>query len=313
MYTILHQNLSKRICDFLILSLQNMDYMDVDQILDVPDTPDRIPMQNINARNCIKRVNNSLVTNHSRTKDLSNEGVRSRPTDNSQRFAENGRKRLLFRPSKSPVIADKPNRHSTVSAMRSSPSSKNALPLKGKHFIHPQPMEKGKGVCSSNSQSQSSAVPCGSLGNTRAEEFRKLSVSANAFSSSASSNACKVKDSVDEKRKGGSSFDHGKGIDFVVNSQPKAGQKRLVRNGCISPLNIAKVKQSTEMPNNGPVHARQDDAGAMASDGQPGRVDIRDLITEPNDSHRFRGKAVINHPLSSKGPDGMSSRYFIYS
>ncbi|KAM7488550.1 hypothetical protein LguiB_026034 [Lonicera macranthoides] len=287
-----------------------MDYMDVDQILDVPDTPDRIPLQNINASNCIKRGNNSSVTNHSRTKDLSNEGVRSRPTDNSQQLAENGRKRLLFRSSKSPVIADKPDRHSTVYAMSSAPSSKNALPLKGKHFIHPQPTEKGKGLCSSNSQSQSQsfAVPRGALGNTRAEEFRKLSVSANAFSSSASSNVCKVRDTVDEKCKAGSSFDRGKGIDFVVNSQPRAGQKRLVRNGCISPLNIAKVKQSTELPNNSPVHARRDDVGAVASDDQPGMVDIRDLITETNDSHRFRGKGVINHPLSSKGPDGMSSR-----
>lgn len=121
----------------------------------------------------------------------------------------------------------------------------------------------------------------------------------------------------------GSSPDCGKGIAFLANIQPEvgktvsasphscssqrvSGQRRLVRNGCISPHNIAKAKESAKNNN-----------GTTASLGLSSGFGTRDLISEANDSRRFRGKGVINHSFSRKVPDAkathLSSRYSTYA
>ncbi|KAM7466145.1 hypothetical protein LguiB_013707 [Lonicera macranthoides] len=110
-----------------------------------------------------------------------------------------------------------------------------------------------------------------------------------------------------------SSSDRGKGIAFLANIQPEvgktvsatphpcssqrvSGQRRLVRNGCISPHNIAKAKESAKNNN-----------GTIASLGHSSGFGTRDLISEANDSHRFRGKGVINHSFSRKVSDAKAT------
>ncbi|PWA35095.1 RING/U-box superfamily protein [Artemisia annua] len=96
--------------------------------------------------------------------------------------------------------------------------------------------------------------------------------------------------------------DRGKGV--VIGGQHKAESngssleitpprvnrnKRLVRNGCISPHNIAKSKQVAEKHDVERVEN-------MASDVSPSTVDIKDLIAEAKDSRRFKGKGLSHHP-----------------
>ncbi|KAL0456833.1 UNVERIFIED_CONTAM: hypothetical protein Slati_1022500 [Sesamum latifolium] len=69
-------------------------------------------------------------------------------------------------------------------------------------------------------------------------------------------------------------------------------QKRLVRNGCISPNNIAKAKQVSENTN-GSVDMRHNDNGSMASIPTPVSIDIREFIAEDNNSHTVKGKGVF--------------------
>ncbi|KAK4425338.1 NEP1-interacting protein-like 1 [Sesamum alatum] len=77
---------------------------------------------------------------------------------------------------------------------------------------------------------------------------------------------------------------------FDPTASPRVSrQKRLVRNGCISPNNIAKAKQVGENIN-GSVDMRQNNNGSMAS------IDIREFIAEDNNFHTVKGKGVVIHP-----------------
>ncbi|XP_075476162.1 uncharacterized protein LOC142517676 isoform X1 [Primulina tabacum] len=77
-------------------------------------------------------------------------------------------------------------------------------------------------------------------------------------------------------------------------------QKRLVRNGCISPNNIAKVKQLAGKRNN--CFAR-DNNDAITSGGPLVPFDIEELVSEGHNSHTRKGKGVIMYPCTSKDPE----------
>ncbi|XP_073307852.1 uncharacterized protein [Primulina huaijiensis] len=77
-------------------------------------------------------------------------------------------------------------------------------------------------------------------------------------------------------------------------------QKRLVRNGCISPYNIAKVKQLAGKRNNCFAHDNND---AITSGGPLVPFDIGDLVSEGHNSHTRKGKGVIMYPCTSKDPE----------
>ncbi|KAL7219951.1 hypothetical protein ACSBR2_012917 [Camellia fascicularis] len=330
--------------------LKNTDYMDIDQVFDVPDTPGR--SQNINGRDCVEKESDSSVPTHSGNTDFFDEATRNRPRDRSKLVIDNGHsRRLPFRSGKNPSISNKSECDGdfTISLGNSS-SSKNAHWFRrpaadktsnheNKYFLHSQHKENGKALCTSDSHAcienavvdlteqsgparvSQNAFPNGALEDHQAKEIRKGPVSTNGFpflpgianSSMTAHNGCKGKEKIDDPCKGASGVDRGKGI-FGV-SQAKAGksmspsffsipltrvsgQKRLVRNGCISPHNIAKAKQFGENHSNGSMDV-QNDKGTPVLDCSSGL--IRDLIAEDDNSHR--GQGVIHHPSSSKKVD----------
>ncbi|KAK4421706.1 Receptor homology region, transmembrane domain- and RING domain-containing protein 6 [Sesamum alatum] len=155
-------------------------------------------------------------------------------------------------------------------------------------------------------------------------EFRKLSGLANGASSSlgrrdfmiASRSACEGTDNVSRV---GSNIAFGEGVEFDGNIQNKhAGflsfdpiasprvnkQKRLVRNGCISPNNIAMAKQLAGKDANGSTTVANNNHGSMEPTSPHTSVDIGELVAEDNDIHTGKGKGVISHPCSSQGPIG---------
>ncbi|KAL2242556.1 UNVERIFIED_CONTAM: hypothetical protein Sindi_0373600 [Sesamum indicum] len=159
-------------------------------------------------------------------------------------------------------------------------------------------------------------------GNSHAE-FRKLSGLVNGTSSShgqrdfmtASHGASEGTDSVSRV---GSNIASGEGVESAGNIQNKHNgflsfdpiasprinkQKRLVRNGCISPNNIAKAKQLAGKDANGSTTDANNDHGSVAPTSPHTSVDIRELVTEDNDYHTGKGKGVISIPCSSQGPD----------
>lgn len=72
-------------------------------------------------------------------------------------------------------------------------------------------------------------------------------------------------------------------------------RKRLVRNGCISPHNIAKAKQLAEISVNDTT-----DAERNAAPGNSHRViDVDEVISKEKTATRAKGKGVIIHPCSS--------------
>ncbi|CAL5416629.1 unnamed protein product [Camellia sinensis] len=154
-----------------------------------------------------------------------------------------------------------------------------------------------------------------------AKETRKGPISTNGLSSlrgiSNSSmtahNAYKGKEKIDDTCKGGSGVDQGKAMfgDSQTNAgkslsssfpsipSPRvSGQKRLVRNGCISPHNVAKAKQLAGNHSYGSTDV-QNDKGTLVSDSSSSL--LRDLVAE--DGNSYRGQRLISHLSSSKEPD----------
>lgn len=108
------------------------------------------------------------------------------------------------------------------------------------------------------------------------------------------------------------SRDKGKEIDLSSDSQPKTeqaasmplwtgtspkkiGQRRLVRNGCISPCNIAKSKIASDSYCKNPTKNKQDESGKIArnapSDGMSSReIHIISPGSEDNQMDRMKGK-----------------------
>ncbi|KAL1561639.1 hypothetical protein AAHA92_04317 [Salvia divinorum] len=162
-------------------------------------------------------------------------------------------------------------------------------------------------------------------------DFQKRSDLPNGTSSHGLSNlmniCCNGSEEKKKPNRGGLSIDLGERVGSVginkkktenggTSSNPIATpriskQKRLVRNGCISPNNIAKAKQlvgngvnsSVAVGHNtGPV-AIEHNIGSRASNPAPVSIDIRDLVAEEDYSNSRKGKGVISHPCSSRRLD----------
>ncbi|KAH9609522.1 hypothetical protein KSS87_022514 [Heliosperma pusillum] len=97
------------------------------------------------------------------------------------------------------------------------------------------------------------------------------------------------------------SSEHYTGDRLTVPLQSVRGRttKRLVRNGCISPHNIAKANVSAESSS-----VRSENAVCNAvSAGSRNVIDIDKVIAEENTAKQSKGKGVLIHPSSSKGPE----------
>ncbi|XP_074268319.1 uncharacterized protein LOC141591770 isoform X1 [Silene latifolia] len=97
------------------------------------------------------------------------------------------------------------------------------------------------------------------------------------------------------------SSEHCTGDGLTLPPQSVRGRttRRLVRNGCISPLNIAKAKVSA-----GSSSDRSENAVCNSvSGGSRDVIDIDKVIVNESTAKQSKGKGVLIHPSSSKGPE----------
>ncbi|XP_022146970.1 uncharacterized protein LOC111016035 isoform X2 [Momordica charantia] len=88
-------------------------------------------------------------------------------------------------------------------------------------------------------------------------------------------------------------------------SSPRAaGHKRLVRNGCISPYNIAtKTKNLAEQYEKSSRAVDQSDLGNMPSSSPSCLIDITEIVAEDNHSIKEKGKGIMRRPSMSHDDD----------
>ncbi|KAL3507396.1 hypothetical protein ACH5RR_032778 [Cinchona calisaya] len=307
-----------------------MDQMDIDNLPDIPDTPDKLTAQNIKGKSVSGRFGNRNVFD-----DV---------TKIQSQVKDNGSGKYLMDAPKSAITSCD---HRSSDFASGNPSSSNSfllrrvtdeIPHVRKH-LHHRKNEKSVYVKSSAGQDGSVVNPkecnghvgvskavllCGATESSRAEEYGKRLLCANKLSSSStvsnSSITAHFANKGKEPKVTVSGFDCGN----VVNcAQPKAGkvvstslsstslarvtgQKRLVRNGCISPHNIAKAKQSVVKDKD------SYDVGANCTlpvvSGSPQiAIGTKEWIGDDVESHQFKGKGVRSFPLSVKDPDAQSA------
>lgn len=93
-----------------------------------------------------------------------------------------------------------------------------------------------------------------------------------------------------------------------VTSPRVGGKKRLVRNGCISPHNIAtRAQKLAESSQDGSPGDERNHVRNKLSDG-PTNTDLREIVAEDNDCYRAKGKKAIVHPSASKEHDANMTR-----
>lgn len=315
-----------------------MEDMEIDQIVDIPDTPDRLSTRHFGRRYA---GNSDGCVNE--------KGERVPPVAES---SKNGR--LAFCLSKSSNSGGMNNRID-ASSSNNSHASQNAPIFRrfqtekslNKEFAHTsgsERTEKGKNVCpelpskssfnsgrgvtffdltKENEQPQNlrpffSHHGHGSKDNaTDAKKDGKRIIENSPIScipdsSNTSSNALRGKCKIDDKSHlfSNTAVDRGKSIDLSNDSQQKTekhvslsprlvavprfrGQKRLVRNGCISPYNIAaRAKQSVEQNDVEQSHVVADVSSNTS------HMSINDIVADERSGYRMKGKEFFMHPSS---------------
>ncbi|XP_057783605.1 uncharacterized protein LOC131001277 [Salvia miltiorrhiza] len=327
-----------------------MDHMDIDQIVEVPDTPDRLAKHGINGRNGVITENQRSSMPRLGQKIFLEEGSRDQPM-----IIDSGSRGLSLHPSKRPSNfknSQCPNTSASFSLV-SSPSSRNGnlyrkvvTERKPSYLTHDSMHKSLESVRPSYPSKSSSSSQDDGISDPI--EWSFLAARKNASSSTVPGNnetsdlptgtsshdlanlvntSCNGNEEKKKPSRGGLSFGPGERVGFgginkkkpengVVSSNPIAPprvnkQKRLVRNGCISPINIAKAEQLVGNDVNSYVAvghntgfvANEHSTGSRASDPPPVLIDIRDLVTEEDDSHSRKGKGMTSHPCSSRRLD----------
>ncbi|KAM1036607.1 hypothetical protein ACFX2C_031508 [Malus domestica] len=332
-----------------------MEDMDIDQVVEVPDTPDRLASRHILGRESVGKVSNSSFV-----RDLSNPNLVDEKYVNGPKIRDNGHsKRLVIRPPRNLSNLDsKSCSNSNVdnsSASNNTPIFRRGTVSKSssreaKYCTGTDNVDKGKpmrikisskpSACQGNTHFSDIAkqngytqlpekdFPLGESDDLVAEDKRKGQVVSDGSSSvncipshsEGSRNNFKGKEKIDDSAFNGLglALALGKGVDPSLDPQHRqqnhvplhsvnlprvSGQKRLVRNGCISPHNIAtRTKQLAEKPNHSSKDIEQSHSGNVDSNGSPYVVDISDIVSEDNNSERVKGKGkgVIIHSSEPK-------------
>ncbi|XP_039062241.1 uncharacterized protein LOC120206727 [Hibiscus syriacus] len=325
--------------------MQKMEDMDIDSLVDIHDTPDRLSSQRMNGSH---RVGNLYVAGHVGD---SNSASLDRLSGRGRVVAENGLHRNHYKhPQKLSAGVDEiEHRKNTIvlpplgETRENAPLSRKATLERSRNSIGEQYKDKGKAPCfklpykssgfgedhaivnltGRNMHKPEMKFPQGGSENCFAEGGRKGNVPRNggSFTCNSSSNSatardnCKGKEKIDDTGfKGvGSGMDHAKGVDLFCISplrlekqlfathhpdvSPRAiGKKRVVRNGCIAPLNMAtRAKQLNEQTQIS--FKSEHNIGNVVSNSPCG--DISGIISEDN----YYGKGGVVHPHASMNPD----------
>ncbi|XP_065862869.1 uncharacterized protein [Euphorbia lathyris] len=326
-----------------------MENMDIDQVVDIPDTPDRVVVQQISGAQFIKE-RNSPVAGHSRTSDFRTRECLDESKPRSRLVIENGyNRRLHLSPRRVSLKMDEsePRDNSTAFSSQNFPLFRrggmvnNFKPESRPFAARMQHVDKGKAECTKVSSKSpvcidedalfNMALSCGASKAPRAEGSKDVQVSSvNGYSLHSSpvisSNALKGKEKVDfsSSNGSGSAMNHGRGTDSSCDPQPKSGkqkypsyssfssprvtgQKRLVRNGCISPHNIvSKTQNQAEIHQVDSSTDRKVHSSNMVSNSLS-EVPINEIVAEENNNktgcNRARGKGVMIYPSTSKEHD----------
>ncbi|XVF65087.1 hypothetical protein PTKIN_Ptkin09bG0218600 [Pterospermum kingtungense] len=330
-----------------------MEDMDIDSVVDIPDTPDRLSVQRMNRGDCVEKEINLSVAGHVGGSNTASEGSLDRLRGRGRLVINNGHNRKHYiHPQKPSGRVDEIERWKNTIILSPHENARENASLfrktameRSRNSIREQYEDKGKAPCSKvpskssgfqedhsildltehnlHSQIPEKAFPQDESKNHFAEG-RKGQVPINGGSyfcnssnnSTASRNKCKGKEKMDDIRfkSVGSVTDRGKGLDLSHCSPhgmekqlptshhsvvtPKAvGKKRLVRNGCISPHNIAiRAKQLNEQSQDS--FKAEQNFGNVVRD-VPCMIDISEIVAENNIG---KGKGVI-HPHTSEEPD----------
>ncbi|MED6149032.1 hypothetical protein PIB30_058641 [Stylosanthes scabra] len=288
-----------------------MEPLEVDQIVDIPDTPDRLPTRHVDQ----KRVQN--------------------PDKRERGFpAADEMKKFNNYIALSPLETRHPSYNAPI--FRKAQTEKT-VGLEIAHSIGAEKMERGKTLSSRFPAKSSHHGPRSVLDFT--EENAHSQQLKPAFSHRGSRDKA-VEDMKELKantssRVDADSFtafrskmlpgpnitqDRGKGIALPNDSQPQLnaekqlslppqvsptprarGQKRLVRNGCISPVNIANMaNQATIEGNHQTNEVEEIKAVDLVSSNPISTINVEDIVAEERGSNRVKGKQVLIH-LSSHG------------
>ncbi|XP_039050835.1 uncharacterized protein LOC120192054 isoform X2 [Hibiscus syriacus] len=326
--------------------MQKMEDMDIDSLVDIPDTPDRLSSQRMNG---IHHVGNLYIASH--VGDSNSAALDRQLRGRGRVVAENGQHRKHYKhPQKLSGGVDKiEHRKNTIvlspleETRENAPLSRKTTLERSRNSVRDQYMEKGKAPCSKlpskssgfgkdhatvnltgrNMHKPEMKFPQGGSENCFAEGGRKGIVPRNggSYTCNSSSNSATARDNYKGKEKiddigfkgVGSVMDHMKGVDLSCISplrlekqlsashhsdvSPRAiGKKRLVRNGCIAPQNIAiRAKQLNEQTQ---ISFKSEENIGNVVSSRP-CVDISEIIAEDNNY----GKGGVVHPHASMNPD----------
>ncbi|MBA0713790.1 hypothetical protein Golax_012803 [Gossypium laxum] len=324
---------------------QKMEDMDIDSLVDIPDTPDRLSSRRMHGGH---RVGNLYAADHV---GGSNSASLDRLRGRDRVVAENGQNRKRYRhPQKlSGGVDETGHRKNTIvlspleKARENAPLSRKTTMERSRNSIREQYMDKGKAPFSKlpskssgfgkdhamvnltgrNMHKPEMEFPQGGSENCSAGGKNEGNVPRNGGSyiynsssnSATSRNNCKGKEKINDIgfEGVGSVTDHAKGVDLSCGPplrldkqlpayqnvvSPRATVKRrLVRNGCISPQNIAiRAKQFNEKSQNS-FKSEQNFGNAVSNNPS---IDISEIIA--GDNNYGKGKGVAQ-PLVSMDQD----------
>lgn len=314
--------------------------MDVDRVVDIPDTPDRITAQHTNGTHFIKERNSSVAA-QSTTSDYRIRKCLNEPKPRSGPVSVNGHSRKEH-------SEFEPANGSTYSSLQNSNSSQKFPLFRGAPIVNNSKLEsrpstrmhldKGKAKCNKVSSKLPASIDEDAIFNmafpysgSKAEERKDVMVSSS--SPVISRNAVKGKGKLDinscngfglsmnDRRGTGSSSDLPQKMgkqDYPsypsVSSPRFTGHKRLVRNGCISPHNIvSRGKNVAEIHNVDSSDVRKVHSSNMGADAQS-EVPIEKIVAEENnneiDCYRAKGKGAMIYSSMPKELDRELSHAF---
>lgn len=333
-----------------------MEEMDIDHVVDVPDTPDRVVARHVAGSESFGKDHDLSLAREVRNRDILYENPMNGLRSKDKLVTENGRSRkLVINPPKGFGNRETANfsNHDIPSSRGNSPASQNGHLFRkavvdissrsghrAKHSSGVSNIDKGKSICTDRSskyldgskffdlpeqtgytEQTKTVFPYGAQKHILAEDKRRGQIASSDSTSGpyisdrfkTSRNASKGKEKIDENAQKVPSFDNicAEVVNLSPDSQHRIKEhkpphsvtslrvprkKSLVRNGCISPQNIAKAQQLK----NGSNNIEQSGAGNGVSDCPPSGVEIRDIISEENDIQRVKGKAVFSMPEAPK-------------
>lgn len=336
---------------YMFFVIQKMEDMDIDSIVDIPDTPERLSSHQLNGGNFIDKESNLSVAGHVGGSSTTGEESLDRLRGRGRLLPTNGHNRKHYvNPQKLSGSTDEIEQLKNTIFLSPPECTRENAPLfrktataRSRNSLREQEKDKGKAPCS-KLHSKSSGFQEDHAFLDLAEQRMHNQIPEMKFLQSASENCltegrkegqvprnggsyvfnssgfsetsrtrCKGKEKVEAGlRSIGSVMSNGKGEDLSHGSplriekqfpashhsvvSPRAvGKRRLVRNGCISPHNIAiRAKQNEQSQSN--FRAEQNFDNVVSSSP----CMLSEIVAEDNNSSK--GKRVA-HPHTPKEHD----------